>query len=138
ETRPRILESFLGSQFGFCGALFQECLKLIDRREEIVHVLAFTFQIPCNPPGVRDRLLREPLPRFLSEFCRVGPLHSSACHRSIPSDNCQPETLSPVLSAIVTANEVLTNDRLSRRGALGDIYKSSTFHVGHLSDAAPN
>src|SRR5213083_930347 len=97
-----------------CRPRVQEGLEFVDRREEIVHVLAFAFQIPCNPPGVRNRLLRKPLPRFLSEFCRVGPFHSSACHRSIPSDNCQPETLSPVLSAIVTANEVLTNDRLSK------------------------
>jgi hypothetical protein len=81
-TRPRILESFLGSRLRSRGSLFQECLKLIDRREEILHVLAFVFQIPRDSPGVRDRLLRQPLPRFLPEFGRRRPFHSSACHRA--------------------------------------------------------
>src|SRR3989449_10067146 len=81
ETRPRILESFLGSRLGFRGSLFQEGLKLVDRREEILYVLAFVFQIPRDSPGARDRLLRQPLPRFLSELGRLRPFHSSACHR---------------------------------------------------------
>src|SRR3989441_12146974 len=80
-TRPRILESFLGSRLSFRGSLFQECLELVNRREEIMHVLALVLQIPRDSTGVRDRLFRQPLPRFLPEFGRLRPFHSSACHR---------------------------------------------------------
>src|SRR3989449_8929099 len=137
-TRPRILESFLRSCFRPVGPFLEECLELVDRREEIVYVLALVFQIPRDPSGVRDRLFREPLARFLPEFRRLRPFHSLTCHRAIPSDDCQPEFMSRVLSAIVTTHRALTNCRLSTARALGDIYKSSTFHVGHLSDAALN
>src|SRR2546426_11307511 len=137
-TRPRILESFLRSRFRPAGAFLEKCLEFVNRREEIVYILALVFQIPRDPSGVWDRLFREPLARFLPEFRRLLPFHSLACHRAIPSDDCQPEFMLRVLSPIVTTHRALTNCRLSTARALGDIYKSSTFHVGHLSDAALN
>src|SRR2546427_5569954 len=132
------LSPSLESRLGPVGPFLEECLELVNRGEEIVHVLALVFQIPRDPSGVRDRLFRKPLARFLPEFRRFRPFHSLACHPVIPSDDCQPEFMSRVLSAIVTTHRALTNCRLSTARALGDIYKSSTFHVGHLSDAALN
>src|SRR3989475_8174367 len=101
-----------------CRPCVQECLEFVNRGEEIVHVLALVFQIPRDPSGVRDRLFRKPLARFLPEFRRLRPFHSLSCHRVIPSDDCQPEFVSRVLSPIVTTHRALTNCRLSTARAL--------------------
>src|SRR5437879_2763431 len=95
-----------------CRPGVQECLELVNRREEIVYILALVFQIPRDSSSVRDRLFREPLARFLPEFRRLRPFHSLACHRAILSDDCQPEIVSRVLSAIVTKQPALTNGRI--------------------------
>src|SRR5207247_9535173 len=111
--------SLLTARLRPIGPSLEKRLALVKRREEIMHILALVFQIPRDPSGVRDRLFREPLARFLPEFRRLRPFHSSACHRIIPSDDCQPEFMSRVLIAIVTATMALTIRRdCPRRGPL--------------------
>src|SRR5439155_11157766 len=95
-------------------AISEKHLEFIDRLDQVPDVLSGILQIPRDFPDCRDRLLGQPVSRFLPQVRRRGPCGPFLRHNPIPSDECPPDIASGIFSRNAQNRPAGRGDSLSK------------------------